>query len=245
VTAARGVKEPAAPPLGRPLRVLGRIALVTLVMVTISYRYSERIVECLLPIIRAEILALDRNLEILSLTISTEGPSRMVRMHANLNHPVYLADRSIYPVGWWPYSSTGFYQIQITVASLLQAPVLLCIVVLAWPHRSLRELILRLFAAIAAAALLFAIDAPIELVGNFHSIAFFTDAPHAPDIYFEWDRFLEGGGRPMLALASAAQAIVAGTALARRPAALRPVNTQGSAAGNSIGAPQLIIDDRR
>jgi hypothetical protein len=240
MTAAARAQERAA----RPLGVLGRIALVTLVTVWVGCRCSEPIVERLLPAIRAEILALDHNLEVLALDLSTEGPSRTVRLLANLDHPVYLADRAIYPLGWWPYSPKGLYRMHITVSSVLQAPVLLCIVILSWPHRSLRERILRLLAAIPLAALLFAVDAPLELVGNFHNIVYLTDAPHATDGYFAWDCFLEGGGRPMLALAVAALAIVAGQALARPSAASRLVNEPGSPARDAIGAPQLIVDDR-
>ncbi len=215
MNAAVGIERAADPPLGRPVPDLGRITLVMLLMVAVSYRYSEPIVGRLLPIIRAELSVLDRNVEILSLDLAAEGPSRVVRLRANLEHPVYLADRSIYPVGWWPYSPTGFYQVQVTVASVLQGPVLLCIVALSWPHRSPRELILRLLATIPAAGLLLAIDAPFELLGNFRSIVFLANAPNAKDCFFEWDRFLEGGGRPMLALAAAALAIVVGNVLGR------------------------------
>lgn len=55
---------------------------------------------------------------------------------------------------------------------------------------------------------LIAIDAPLELLGNFQQAVIRQVDPNIVRPLFMWDKFLEGGGNSMLALAFAALAIV-------------------------------------
>jgi hypothetical protein len=67
---------------------------------------------------------------------------------------------------------------------------------------------MRLFFAVPLIALLIALDAPLELLGNFQHVMLHHVDPNGFHALFAWDRFLEGGGNRVLALAFSAFVIV-------------------------------------
>jgi hypothetical protein len=204
----------AAPHPGRSGLI--RFALTAAVLLGIGYAAWAPIVAFALPAVRGEIAALDDNISITSLETSREGTDRMIRLRANLSRPVYSEHGTIYPVGWLPQSRRGGYQIYLNAIGVLQAPVVLLIAVLGWPHRSFRELAVRIAYALPLLILLAAIDAPLELLGNFRHAALAGVGSHGIELLFSWDRFLEGGGNVALALAFAAAAISAARARTAR-----------------------------
>jgi hypothetical protein len=210
------------PPLGRPRKVLARLALSTLAVLWLGHAGSTALVNSLLPLFRAEVMALDDNLSIESLEQIEDGPNRAIRMRANLQRPIRRDDRVIYPLGWLPHTA-GIYQVYLNTIGVLQAPAILLIVVLSWPHRSWNELLVRMAVTAPLLLVLLSLDSPAELLGNFrHAV---LRPVNGFSVMFAWARFLEGGGNCALALAFAGSAI----ALAARGAGSR-------AAGRAKGA---------
>jgi hypothetical protein len=198
-----------------PIPFLIRLTLISVVVLLLAQAFSVRFVERLLPAFRAEIYALDNNISIASLDVVQDGPGMRVRMRANLWRPVYINRSVVYPLGS-NGRPEGWYQVHLNTGGVLQASLLFLIVVLSWPHRSIGEFAVRLGLAIPFVAALLAVDAPLELLGNFHHLVLLDVDPHPLQPLFIWDKFLEGGGNCVLALALSALAIsFAGAARAK------------------------------
>ena len=192
----------------RPARWLLRVLLVTAALIALANQFAEPLVRALLPAMRAEVEAVDGNIAVSALEIAEHGASRVVHMRANLAYPIVAGGTVVYPFGFRP-GTEGWYQIYLTVRGVLQSSVILWIVVLSWPATGTREGLLRALIAVPLTALLITVDAPLELIGNFHNaILHQIDPAHVPGI-FVWDKFLEGGGNSVLALAAGAVAIAA------------------------------------
>jgi hypothetical protein len=196
-----------SPSSANPLRVLARLLLVSLAILSLARIVSVEAVALLLPVIKAEVTALDDNVSIFSLDLSQDGPSNTVRLRANLLRPIYIHNSVVYPLGFRPHTE-GWYQVNLNTRGVLQSSLLLLIIVLSWPQRSMRDLPRRLAVALPFIAILIAIDAPLELLGNLHQVVLHDVDPQGFHAMFAWDKFLEGGGNCALALAFAALAIV-------------------------------------
>ncbi len=101
----------------------------------------------------------------------------------------------------------GWYQVDLNSAAMLQAPLIFLIVILSWPPRTSREFIARLLIAAPFILILFAINTPLELLGNFQQEVISQIDPKGIRPLFAWDKFLDGGGSSVLAMALAAVAI--------------------------------------
>ncbi len=203
-TSMRGRCE--SPPICR-IHFLFRLAFTSVMLLWLAPASSDVVVAHLLPPFRAEVLTLDDNISIISLDLSRESSSSTIRLRANLRRPIYINRSVVYPRGWLP-NTEGGYQVNFNTYGVLQSPLILLIVVLSWPHRSVSELVVRFGLALFFLAVLIGIDAPFELVGNFQHEVLLDVDPQGFHGIFIWDRFLEGGGNCALALAMAALAIV-------------------------------------
>jgi hypothetical protein len=94
-------------------------------------------------------------------------------------------------MGWKP--RTPGYEIVLNARGVIESSLLLLIVVLSWPHRRFRDLVARIVLALPLSALLIAIDAPPELLGNFYHALPRNVDPNGFQALFAWDKFLEGG----------------------------------------------------
>lgn len=188
-----------------PLRILARLAIIGTGVLWLANAYALDAVRLILPLMRAE-TALDGEFRILSLDLDQAGASPALRIRANLSRPLHVGQSVIYPMGWKPHTA-GWYQAESNARGVLQTAVLVLVLVLIWPQRTLRELILRLLIALPLTALLVAIDVPLDLLGNLHDLVLRHADPNGIRPLFVWSKFLEGGGNLVMALASAALAI--------------------------------------
>lgn len=188
-----------------PLRILARLAIIGTGVLWLANAYALDTVRLTLPLMRAEMSAFDGEFTILSLDLDQAGTSPVLRIRANLSHPLYVGRSVIYPMGWKPHTA-GWYQAESNARGVLQTAVLVLVLALIWPQRTLRELILRLLIALPLSALLVAVDAPLDLLGNLHDLVLRHVDPNGFRPLFAWGKFLEGGGNLVMALASAALA---------------------------------------
>ncbi len=200
------MSRPVARRRGNPVR----IALVLSGGLWIAADRATTLVACVIPPIRFEITRIDDNIIVNSLEIVHSDGADTLRMRANLRYPAYVRDRQVVPFGWQPHTEGG-YQVNLKVLAVLQAPLVLLMLVLSWPQRSLREFLSRLLVTAPLALLLFCIDAPLDLLGNFHEAVIRNVDPAAKDPLFTWARLLEGGGRLALGLCLGGVAITLGS----------------------------------
>ncbi|HXN11283.1 MAG TPA: hypothetical protein VN859_08565 [Steroidobacteraceae bacterium] len=186
----------------RPLRLLLRLAVASLAVLLLARACALPAVGQLLPAMRTELSALDPDLSIRSLSLIREDSGTVVRLRANLLHPIQVGERTAYPVGWGT-GTEGGYEVMLGARGVLQAALLLLILVLAWPLRTPGELGMRLLVALPLCAVLIGLDAPLDLLGNFQHIVATGADPEQFIPMFAWARFLEGGGSLALALAAA------------------------------------------
>jgi hypothetical protein len=189
-----------------PRRFFVRLLLVSLVLLALTRTYSTEIVALLLPAMAAEMTALDDNVSIRSLELGHDGPGDTVRLRANLVRPFHFKSWVAYPLGWTSHAD-GWYQVDINARAVLQSSLILIIAVLAWPQRALGEFIARVLIAVPFTVILFALDTPLNLLGNFQEAVVRDLDPLSTCPLFAWGKFLEGGGRIALALAFAVIAI--------------------------------------
>lgn len=198
--------SPARPLLNHPGRFLVQLLFVSLVVLWLAKVFSADLVALLLPAIRAEVTTLDDNVSVLNMAVSREGPNRRIRMQANLLRPIYVNGHDVYPLGW-KAQPRGWYQVNLNAGAALKSSLILLIVLLSWPARTPREFIERALIAAPLTLVLLAIDAPLDLLGNFQEGVVHDIDPHGLRPLFVWSKFLEGGGNSVLALAFSVVAI--------------------------------------
>jgi len=203
-----------------PARFLLRLALVSMAVLWLAKQYSANVVELLVPVIRAEILALDDNISIESLQITREQGALTLLLRANTLRTIYFKQFIVFPLGVRPQTN-GWYQVHGNVRGALLSSVIFLIVLMSWPQRNIREFILRLLVGLPLLAILFAVDTPLDLLGNFQAaVVHSVDRGTTPFLY-TWDRFLQGGGSAAIAFALAAVAISLAVRGARSGSAVR------------------------
>jgi hypothetical protein len=185
---------------------LVRLVLVSIALLWLAKLFTVETVGALLPIIRNEVTALDGNLSVQSLALAREDAGDAVLMRANLLSPMHFQDHIFYPLGYGPHAA-GWYRIHLNAAAVLQSSVIFLILILSWPQRSMFELAARCMIALLLLSVLFAADAPLELLGNYQQAVIVSFYPNVSRPLFVWVKFLEGGGKSVLALAFAATAI--------------------------------------
>jgi hypothetical protein len=183
--------------------------------------FADRLVALPLPAFRAEICLIDDNIFVRGLELTRDNSHSVIRLRANLERPMSYGGAVVLPLGWHRHVS-GWYQIDLNATAILQAPVVFMILILSWPVRGLRHLVLRLGAALPLLLLLLAADKPLDILGNFqHEVIAQLDQPGVPPLY-AWARFLEGGGNCALALGFAYVAILVGNPRANRSSSRVP-----------------------
>jgi hypothetical protein len=175
-------------------------------MLGLSYWGSSALLSTLLPLVRFELELIDGNLLVHSLTLGNWHEHASVLLLANLRHAWYHGAWLIQPLGW-PPNPPGWYVAAVSESGALQAVALFGILVIAWPARATREAIARGVVALPLAMLLFALDAPLDLLGNLQQRVLATVDPSDQVPLFSWARFLEGGGNLALAITLAGVAI--------------------------------------
>jgi hypothetical protein len=115
---------------------------------------------------------------------------------------------------------------KLQVAAVVQSPLIFWTVLLMWPATSRRERLARLFLGIPVFLGLEAATTVCQLLSPLASISAMLDGNPDPDpltLWERWSRFLEDGGRPVLALGAA---IFAAT-VAKYPMPSSPIKPSG------------------
>jgi hypothetical protein len=176
-----------------------RVALVATLLTWAADHYATAIVRPLVPAIRDTITLLDRDFQVFGVDVYMEAGVRTLRVRADLAHPVVVGKNLFTPINT---SATpgGWIDVRLTLGGLLQYPLLLLIVVMGWPARSMREMPVRLALAMPVMLALFALTVSVTTLAELWFVlrAGLATDEHWPLLLFS--RFLMGGGGQALAL---------------------------------------------
>src|SRR5580698_7047869 len=113
-----------------------RLMGVGVLLVIAAHWLQFVLVRPMLPVFggTVELLAPQFTLESLDLT-QAQPPT--VRLRANLLEPVNFAGHTVFPLGWLGRLPQGGYQVSLSLTGLLQYPMLVMLIVLAWPASGL------------------------------------------------------------------------------------------------------------
>ena len=184
--------------LPRPVPLIARTALVSAVVLFGAYSMRRALVEPLLPLVAASMSWLDGNFQVLGVDIAHNGPNEVVRVKANLAHPVYVGTHQVKPFATVPRLA-GWYQINLPVAYIFAHCLLVLIIILAWPVSRPAIYAIRMCAALPMMALLLLIDVPVTILAELWSPLHDDFQPFAFWPLLAWSRFMMGGGGFMIA----------------------------------------------
>jgi hypothetical protein len=192
--------------LPHPLRLAARLALVATALLWLANHYATSIVQPFVPAIQNGLTSLAADFRILGTEIYLEDGIRTLRIRADLARPTVIAGNVLTPIN--PGSTIiGWMDIRLTLGGLMQYPLLLLIVVLAWPAQSMREMLARLALTLPLAALLFGLTISVTIMAE---LWFPIHGQYAPGEHWPLltlSRLLMGGGGQALALTLAVIAI--------------------------------------
>jgi hypothetical protein len=185
-------RQPRLPELA--IRLIGAGVL----LVITAHWLQFALVRPLLPVFggTVELLAPQFTLESVDL-IQAQPPA--VRLRTNLLEPVEFAGHTVFPFGWLGRMPQGGYQISQSLTGLLQYPVLVMLIVLAWPASTLKILVVRVALGLAMAAFVLLCEAPMTMVAELWSLVRDQADPAATCYWMIWSRFLMGGGGLLIA----------------------------------------------
>ena len=192
-----------------------RFALAIALTLALSHANDARVVESLLPLMKAEIAWLDDNYRVLDLSLDRQGADRVIRLEVGLARIIVLGGQALHPD---PRARANVS----TLAGHITQPVILCLaLILAWPARRLSEYPVRALIASGGIALVVLVDVPFVLWGELWNIHVLALEPDRFSPLLIWKYFLQGGGRFVLGLAVGVLAVVAGQAAVRNKQASR------------------------
>ena len=189
-----------------PLQLVGRLAAVSIAVLSLSHFCAHAIVEPLLPMIRSTVGFLESDFTILGVDFDRDGQSESIRVRANFSHPVYIAGRMLHPMGWDPHTA-GWMQVNITLGGVVQYCLLTLILVVAWPAKNRDEFALRLIVALPLMSLSLFVHVPFTILAELWFPIHHDFAPGEFWPLLAWSRFLMGGGGFAIAFSMALASI--------------------------------------
>jgi hypothetical protein len=206
-------------PFPKPVELGVRVLIAGILVLSVLYHLQRVIVEPLIPAFARAVHLIDPDFTVLGSTVEHNGSNPTVLIRANLELPIRLAGRTLYPFGWVPGQSASAIEVWFSLSGLMQFSAMMFIIVLAWPVRRLLELLLRSVLCLPLMAALLFLQAPFTVVAELWVFIFHELAPGRFNGWLLWSRFLMGGGGLLLASLCALIAVVAARRMTAAPAA--------------------------
>jgi hypothetical protein len=201
--------SPGTRPLrARPLWILARLLLASIVVMGGLQIWRQSLIEPMIPLLRGAVEFVAPDFQVDVVDIAHRGLNDTLRFRANLAAPIFFAGHTIYPFGWGNRPRGG-YQISLTLGGLLGYVALFLIIIIALPARGVRNHVFRLVLSPPLIAILLLIDAPFTVAAELWNALYQDYAPHEICALMVWSRFLMGGGGYVLAILFAGIAISA------------------------------------
>jgi hypothetical protein len=184
--------------LPRPLEVVARATVVAAALLWLVNACASAIVQPFIPALQGIVEMTTDDFRILDMGISNDRGARTLRVRADLAHALVVSGKVLMPIN--SGSGAGWMEAHLALGGILQYPLLLCIVVMAWPAAGAREWLARACFALPLLALLFFVAVPSTIIAE---LWFPIHDDYAPDAFWPslvWSRFLMGGGGQVLGL---------------------------------------------
>jgi hypothetical protein len=182
-----------------PTSIAARAVVVTGLLLWMANVCASQIVGPLLHPIRGAIETFGGEFRVLGLELASEGGRTTMRLRADLQQPIELAGRTLYPLNW-NAEDAGWMQVDLAPGGLLLYPVLLLTLAFTWPAAQAHEWVMRLGIALPLAFLVFLVPATVTLLAE---LWFPIHDDHDPGSTWPLlisSRFLMGGGGQVLSL---------------------------------------------
>ena len=200
--------------LPHPARLALRIALAATLVLWLGYVYAAVLVDALLPWLRSAFGWFGSQFVLLRMHVEQQAGFGRLVLDADLAHPVIIGGHTLQPLRWSSQGG-GWSQIELTLGSVLAGPLLLLIVVFAWPARPLEQL-LRLVISVPVAALLLLTTTLTQIAELWFPIQRELEPGHLWPLLLASRLLMSGGGLIVAALLG-----LGVVALAQRAAATR------------------------
>jgi len=189
-----------------PLRsLLLRFVLAGGLVLGIGGTWATAIIAPMVPLLGRAVSAATADFTISGVSLDRHGEQPNVVFRANLRHVELVGGHFVYPLGA-EADPAGWYQITLTTGGILQYPLLLLIVVLAWPA-SMAGVALRGLLAAPLAAVLILLHVTVTVLAELWFPIHDDIVPGEFWPLLACSRLLMGGGGLVLALAMAMLAI--------------------------------------
>lgn len=196
--------SPGASP--RPLAAFAlRLLMATVLLGALAVRHGADLVQAILPLLRAELAALDDNYRIHDLRLQQMGADRVVYVEVSQARTIMLGEQVFVA------DPRGRANASTLVAHLTLPLVLLGACALAWPLSSagtrltggqrISRILGRLLAMSLGGAAVLALDVPFVLWAEIWSLHVDAAQPDRVSALLMWHDFLQGGGRMALGVA--------------------------------------------
>jgi len=149
----------------------------------------------------------------LQLLVYPEG--ERVRAMVAIARPLAVGEQLVLP------HPRGRAHAQVPVAQVWQAPLLLVLLLLAWPTAAWGEALLRALLALPALALVLALDLPLVLLAEIWKLLLDAHDPGGWKLLVAWSDLLRSGGRVITGVLAATAVVAAACALERLRLGLR------------------------
>ncbi len=199
-----------------PHRLVLRAGVIATALMWSANHYAIAIIQPLVPGIQSGLALCTADFRILGTDIYLDRGIYSLRIRADLARPTVVGKRVLIPISSGN-TIEGWMDIRLTLGGLLQYPLLLLIVVLAWPVSSLREMLTRLGISMPLVALLFAITAFVTIMAELWFPLHAQFAPGEHWLLLTFSRFMMGGGGQAIALTIGVIAIGVATRVSRLP----------------------------
>ena len=184
-----------------------RLLIAALLICSVAYAARSCLMAAVLPCVRATVELTHPQFMVFGLDIYRPRSGEVLRLRANLLHPVQIAGRTVYPVAW-PTPLRGGFEVSMTLGSVLSPALALLIAAAIWPLRSRVEGMVRASAALMLALLVMVANAAATLHAELLHVAFDSSAaPGLASAAMVASRFLMDGGGFAIAVGLALGAV--------------------------------------
>jgi hypothetical protein len=191
--------------LPHPARLAARGIGVTALLLWLVNSGAAAIVRPMIPVLQGVVEMATDDFRILDMELGADRGVPALQVRADLARPLVVSGGVLMPIN--SGSDAGWMEVQLALGGILQHPLMLCIVVLAWPAAGWKEYLVRACLALPLVLLLLLVTLPSTILAELW-FPFHDD--YAPDTFWPllaWSRFLMGGGGLVLGLLMGAAAI--------------------------------------
>jgi len=179
-----------------------RCIVAASLLLWLNYAYGLKIIEALLPLMRREIMWLDDNYQIFSLSLTREAVNAIIHLDFTITHFIVVNDHVIVQPDPHTHYVIGAY------ATNMLLPVVIGLTLFfAWPSKRNSEYLLRILIGLPVLLLTLLCDTPLVLYNQIWKITAGASMSHDFYLIAAWNDFLQMNGQCVIALFLAAMVI--------------------------------------